>query len=51
MLRVVLWIVLALWLVVGGGVFVVALSGGVGRVRAALDPARLRLLVRRDRSR
>jgi len=36
MLRRVLWVVLALWVVVGGGVFVVALSGGIGGLRAVL---------------
>jgi hypothetical protein len=34
MLRRVLWVVLALWLALGGGVFLVALNGGIGGVRA-----------------
>jgi len=34
MLRHVLWFVLALWLLVGGGVLAIALSGGIGGLRA-----------------
>jgi mono/diheme cytochrome c family protein len=35
-LRRVLWFVLALWLLVGGGVLAIALSGGIGGLRAVL---------------
>ena len=31
-----LWVVLALWVVVGGGIFLLALNGGVGGARAVL---------------
>src|SRR5579862_29549 len=36
MLRPVLYIALALWLLVGGGVFVIALAGGPGKLRARI---------------
>jgi hypothetical protein len=36
MLRRVLWFVLALWLIVGGGVLAIALSGGIGGLRAVV---------------
>lgn len=49
MLRPVLYVALALWLVIGGGVFIIALAGGPGSLRSRLHTEsrlgnRLRLL-------